>query len=310
MDVFLLSVGTYNFTCNTSGTQNYTNQSITRTITVSSAPPGEEILSGELKITDINFPSIEIGESGEASFNLVNEMLKNIFNITVNLAGTPLEWYNISQPSYIYSGETKEVKINFSIPSDAEPKTYSITISVYGNTSDGKTVDAVENLNMLITGPVQNMPPSLFEGSSNTNIAGSEAMFLLDWSDDFGLSGYIFSSNNSGMWENDSWVILTGKSGWINVTKILNSNVGSVVAWKIYANDTSNEWSMSDEYIVNVAAPGFDVFFIAIVLVIVLILIIVLIFFFKIIKRKGKGKKEEVEYVYSKEDYKSEEGSY
>ncbi len=303
MDTFLLGVGTYNFTCNTSGTENYTSQSITRTITVSSAPPdnGDDVIR-KLKITSIDFPSIEVGESEEASFNLVNEMLRNIFNITIDLLGVSSDWYNITQPSSIYSKETKEVKINFTIPPDAEPKSYSMTIGVTGDRSDGETVYVSENLDLIITGPVQNTPPSLFDGSSSTSIAGSEAIFLLDWSDDFGLSGYIFSSNNSGLWENDSWVSLTGKSGWINVTKNLSSNVGAVIVWKVYTNDSSNEWSVSDEFIVDVSAPGFDMFYIIIILIVIALAVVVFFILKKTgIRRKKKGK-EEIEYIYSKED--------
>ena len=300
MDTFLLSAGTYNFTCNTSGTGNYSNQSITRTITVSAALPEEENITGELRITSASFPSIKTGESGEASFNLVNNMLKNIFNITVKLFGISSEWYNItSQPSHIYSGETKEVKIIFNIPSDAEIKTYSITIETIGNTSDKKIVTATKILNMDITGVVQNTPPTLFVGSSNTNIAGSETVFSLEWSDDYGLSGYIFSTNNSGFWENDSWVQLTGKNGWINITKKLNSNVDSVIVWKVYANDSNGKWSMSDEYIVETTAAttDFNIFFI-----IILVVILIVIFLIIIRKRKITEKEEEIEYVYNRDE--------
>jgi len=304
MDVFLLSVGTYNFTCNTSGTANYSSQSITRNITISAAPPEDEEINGELKIMNLNFPTlIKTGESGEASFNLKNEMLKNIFNIEIDLTGISSEWYNIiSQPLYVYGGKTKEVKINLNIPSDAEPKIYSITINVKGETSDGKTITVVKNLNIRITGPAQNKPPSYIVGYINTTIAGENVMFSLKWSDDYGLSGYIFSSNNSGIWENDSWTPLTGSSGWFNVTKILNSNVGSRVAWKIYANDTNNEWSISDENIVIVTeAAGFDMFFIIVIVLVIIIISVIAIIFIR--KRKPKEKEEEVEYVYSREEF-------
>ncbi len=305
MDVFLLSVGTYNFTCNTSGTANYSSQSITKSIIVSAAPPEDEEISGELKITNINFPTlIETNKSREASFNLKNEMLKNIFNIETDLTGISSEWYNvISQPLYIYSGGTEEVKINLNIPSDAEPKIYSLRINVKGETSDGRNITVVKNLNMRITGPAQNKPPSYLVGYINTTIAGTGIMFSLKWSDDYGLSGYIFSSNNSGLWENDSWVLLTGKSGWINVTKILNSNVGSAVAWKIYSNDSENKWSISDENIVTVTeAAGFDMSFIVFIVLIIVIILIVIIIFIR--KRKTKEEEvEEVEYVYSREEF-------
>jgi len=230
-------------------------------------------------------------------------MLKNIFNIEIDLTGISSEWYNIiSQPLYVYGGKTKEVKINLNIPSDAEPKIYSITINVKGETSDGKTITVVKNLNIRITGPAQNKPPSYIVGYINTTIAGENVMFSLKWSDDYGLSGYIFSSNNSGIWENDSWTPLTGSSGWFNVTKILNSNVGSRVAWKIYANDTNNEWSISDENIVIVTeAAGFDMFFIIVIVLVIIIISVIAIIFIR--KRKPKEKEEEVEYVYSREEF-------
>lgn len=305
MGVFLLSLGTYNFTCNTSGTGNYSNQSITRTIAVSSAPPEKENITGELKITNVNFPSIKTGESEEASFNLFNDMLKNIFNITINIIGISSEWYGItSQPSSIYSKETKEVKIVFDIPPDAETKTYSITIFVEGKTSDEKFISATENLNMIITGPIQNKPPYLFDGSGDMNIAGTETTFSLEWSDDFDLSGYIFSSNNSGVWENDSWIPLIGKTGLISVTKELNSNVGSVVAWKVYANDSSNEWSVSNEYIIiTEAVGGFDMFFIVIIIIIIIVVVFTIIF---IRKRRTTEEEKEIEYVYSREEMRNE----
>lgn len=306
MGVFLLSVGTYNFTCNTSGTGNYTNQSITKTITVLAATQqGEtENRTEELQITNTNFPSIEIGKNKVASFVLVNDMLKNIFNITVDLIGVPSNWYTIEKPSYMYSGETEDVKINFSIPYDAEEKTYDIKINVKGNTSDRKTIEVNKNVSMQITSPIQNRPPSFFMGYNNVTVTGAESAFLLEWSDDSGLSGYIFSSNISGVWENDSWVSLTGKSGTIDVIKDLNSSAGSV-AWKIYANDTNNEWSISDEYIVTPTSIGSDILFTLIVPIALIILIIVVIIIF-IRKRGKKGKKEDIEYVYSKEEIENE----
>jgi len=299
LNTFLLSTGTYNFTCNTSGTANYTNQSITRTIAVSSAPPRPGNITGELKILNVNFPSIKAGNNGKATFELVNEMSKNIFNITTILTGMSSDWYNVTK-TYIYSSETKEININLTIPPDAESKTYSITIDVRGNTSDGKAVSVSENANMMVTSDAKNQPPSYYSDRSNTTSTG-ELMFLLELTDDHGLSGYIFSSNISGIWENDSWAPLSGYMETINVTKIAGQNVTDVIAWKIYANDSSNEWITTDEYIYNVKSSttlGFDMFSIVIALVVMGILAVVIFFVLK----RGKGKKEEVEYVYSKEE--------
>jgi len=296
MDSFILNVGSHNFTCNANSTENYTNQTITRIINVSSSIKSNQSL-GEFKINNVNFPSIKIGENGVASFNLVNKMSKNIFNITVNITGIPSSWFAISKPSYIYGGETKEVKINLTIPSDAEAKTYSIYINVKGNTSDNKAISVIEDTTMTVTrtSQAQNQPPTYITGYNNRTV--EEGMFLLEWEDDNGLSGYIFSSNLTGEWINDSWIPLNGNSGLINVTKVINSSSSSI-AWKIYANDTGSEWSMSDEYILEASIKTTKTDYSMILIIIISAAVIIIVFTVILILKKGK----KVEYVYSKED--------
>lgn len=87
--------------------------------------------------------------------------------------------------------------------------------------------------------------PKYSNNQTNTTVAGQPANFTLDWTDDNGLSGHIFSTNNSGTWKNASWVSMEGTSNtsW-NVT-VLNDTVGSLVQWCYYANDTSNNWNGS-----------------------------------------------------------------
>ena len=53
------------------------------------------------------------------------------------------------------------------------------------------------------------------------------------------LQTWIFGTNNTGLWVNDSAVNFGLPTGeWANVTKVLNSNVGNVVAFQFYANCT------------------------------------------------------------------------
>ena len=61
--------------------------------------------------------------------------------------------------------------------------------------------------------------------------------------------------NISTGWVNDTWQPFTSSmcpnpyiECWSNVTKVINSTVGSTIAWKVYANDTSNNWNASDTY--------------------------------------------------------------
>lgn len=50
---------------------------------------------------------------------------------------------------------------------------------------------------------------------------------------------YIFSTNNTGVWVNDSAVNFTTTPSWANVTKILNETAGMTVGYMWYFNDTS-----------------------------------------------------------------------
>jgi peptidylprolyl isomerase len=61
------------------------------------------------------------------------------------------------------------------------------------------------------------------------------------------MSGYIFGSNNTGVFVNDSWTpffdIVNQTSAYSRVTENLDSTIGDVVSWAFWCNDTSNRWS-------------------------------------------------------------------
>jgi len=49
-------------------------------------------------------------------------------------------------------------------------------------------------------------------------------------------------------WVNDSWTSMTGTENWSNVTKTINSTVGTNYAWIVHANDTTNNWNNSETF--------------------------------------------------------------
>jgi len=60
-------------------------------------------------------------------------------------------------------------------------------------------------------------------------------------------TGAGIESNNTGGvtggWVNDSWVVMGGTANWSNVSKPVNSTVGTNYSWCVYANDTSDNWN-------------------------------------------------------------------
>jgi peptidylprolyl isomerase len=90
-------------------------------------------------------------------------------------------------------------------------------------------------------------PPRYSEIIASPTNAGSYCTFSVLWTDNVKLSGYIFGSNNSGVFQNNTWKPF---SIFRNVTHavsefrdILNETFGNVVQWQIWCNDTNNNWN-------------------------------------------------------------------
>ena len=88
------------------------------------------------------------------------------------------------------------------------------------------------------------VPPSSFDLGHNNTVAGESTLFSCRWWDSVGLSGYVFGTNNSGVWVNSTWVSFGG-SVWSNVSETLTASVGVVVQYRFYANDTSDNWNQT-----------------------------------------------------------------
>jgi hypothetical protein len=107
----------------------------------------------------------------------------------------------------------------------------------YDNVFGYGRADALDAFEALV-------PPKYSNVSVNNTIAGLPTLFSAYWTDNVALSGYIFATNNTnGTWVNDSFMSMTGAANWSNVTKTLNSTEGLTIGWRIYANDTSNNWN-------------------------------------------------------------------
>jgi len=241
-----LEPGIYKYVCNSTETQNFTAQSESLTLVV------KPIVSEMLKIMDVHFPALIIGESTEASFTILNNYSEYLSDIIVSLSGIPSDWYSIEDFQKTLSNKSSQkIKINFNTPSNAEAK-YNILIIVEGKTVSGVKI-ATESIETLVyssykpSEPRKNKPPEYSESIYNV-MSGGTAIFSLKVKDDLELSGYIFSTNITGVWKNDSLVLLSGTEDRVYTEKTVNLPPDSVVAWKVYANDTDNEWAVSEEY--------------------------------------------------------------
>ena len=82
--------------------------------------------------------------------------------------------------------------------------------------------------------------PTYSNNQTNSTIAGQSTLFSIQYDDNTALNPngqWIFSTNNTGEWANESLVNFTDTPNWANVTKTLNSTVGLSIGYRWYADD-------------------------------------------------------------------------
>ena len=135
--------------------------------------------------------------------------------------------------------------------------TYSMGWSVGGTLST--MTHLLAEIKESTGGGADTTPPTYTGAQINQTIAGQEAEFALNVSDETNLTDgrFIFSTNNTGSWVNDSFVAFTNTlSEWANVTKVLNSTVGTNIGYRWYLNDTAGNTNSTSIYEVLTTSAG------------------------------------------------------
>ena len=124
------------------------------------------------------------------------------------------------------------------------------------------TVDEVGNINETWVNQTTKTEPDIQapqwsnpKANKTTIYEGDYVKFSANWTDDVDLAGYKFSINQTGTWENSSFTSFSGTSNLSqNITQI-TASTGTTVQWRFYANDTSDNWNVTDIQSFVVATP-------------------------------------------------------
>ena len=84
--------------------------------------------------------------------------------------------------------------------------------------------------------------PTYSNDAHNTTVAGASCSFSIDYNDNTALETlgqYIFATNNTGVWVNESAINFTSTPETINTVKTLNSTVGLTIGYRWYADDNA-----------------------------------------------------------------------
>ena len=203
------------------------------------------ILSGVLVLAEV--PSIVLNGPDSGIY------LANGTNIIFNFTAT--DDLNDSMICILYvKGELGQIYTwNDQEPGNNTPYPITVNSSIFQdddfynwsiNCSDGESNGTSEIRNFIKDSIASNYSYN----STNATYAGQAIKHNLMWRD-VSLSGYIFSlDNGNASFINDSWHSFSGTTNWSNVTKTVNSTVGSTIMWRVYVNDSAGNWNVSDEF--------------------------------------------------------------
>ena len=97
--------------------------------------------------------------------------------------------------------------------------------------------------------------PTYSNNAHNSTTVGSLTKFSIQYNDNTALNPngqYIFSTNNTGTWINESAVNWTSTPEWANVTKTLNSTAGLVIGYRWFADDNADNINNTDIFTLTI----------------------------------------------------------
>ena len=107
---------------------------------------------------------------------------------------------------------------------------------------------------MKAPGTAEINPPTYSNNQTSYPASGESITFSILWDDDFALhpnGQYIFSTNNTGVWINDSAINFTSTPSWANVTKTLNDTSNLSIGYRWYATDNAGNITSTEIFTVT-----------------------------------------------------------
>ncbi|MCK5177633.1 MAG: hypothetical protein KAQ92_07955, partial [Candidatus Aenigmarchaeota archaeon] len=177
-----------------------------------------------------------------AGINITHVNLNNLNGSDVNI----MEFVSGSKETNQWSDW--ELNVTLSNVTTGSP---TAVVSVYDNATPTNNVRTGD----VFIVNVDTRPPKYFDISRDADpvYTDTNVDYQIRWTDNINIGSYIFSSNFSGVWENDSIQSLTGTENWSVTTK--NMTNSGTFGWKIYAFDHINNSNNTEiQYITVLSA--------------------------------------------------------
>lgn len=170
-----------------------------------------------------------------------------LFNTTspINYPETFLVWTNCTSDFTLYRNGTI-------ISNNSEQNLSAGTYNFSVQRTDTQNYSNIYDEELFTINPYMELTLPTYSGANvNTAVAGQSATFELTVNDNSALQAngyYIFSTNNSGSWVNDSAINFTSTPETIQTVKTLTASVGETIGYRWYFWDNNSNMNQTEIY--------------------------------------------------------------
>ncbi|MCK5013922.1 MAG: hypothetical protein KAS66_08880, partial [Candidatus Omnitrophica bacterium] len=181
------------------------------------------------------------------TYNVTDAEVATYSEITDNVANFSVAMWTSTSVDSSFDGDLIAVTFNYETPTG---------IVYFANTSETITISDT----IAITKIEDTTLPTYSNEGTNTALAGESCTFSITYDDNAALhtvGQYIFATNNTGVWVNESAVNFTSTPETIETIKTLNSTGNTPIGYRWYADDNSGNINNTPIYtLITVKLPG------------------------------------------------------
>lgn len=188
--------------------------------------------SGDLHRLDINYTKPSVGVEYGTNLSYKRNSYGDVMT-------------NVTLPQTCIDFREDKISIRYRIARDSPNK----FTKVYCENSSGFSLIA-EYLDLsgytlyeeAVNWYLEDNPPEYGNIDISSTDLTSNLTFIVDWTDDQSLSAYTFGTNITGTWVNQTTSLFSGitNTSSNSQTRLFN---GTSLYWRVYANDTANNWN-------------------------------------------------------------------
>lgn len=175
------------------------------------------------------------------------------FNFTINETIGDINWINVSMDGFEDASPESATATIWNYTSSA----WDVTVGTFPTSDSTISLNITSDFTDIINAGNSQLVVAV--QGSNFDTGETIAVDFIEVEVDSSSGGGINSClDTNPTFTNDTFVTMSGTQDWSNVSKVVNTTVGSTIKWIVYANDSTNQFNVTDTFAYNTTSAAVD----------------------------------------------------